>query len=224
MRGKTKAVDNEPKHPTRYALIDAQNTASTTQRMCGFVVDWTKLCAYLKDQKRWGCQRIYLYSGVENGDTTLADEFVALHEKFGCSVRTKAVITYKNPDKTVQFRCSGCGEEAVKVVDMGYRRKSNCDVELTADAMELAEAGMEFMIFTADGDFEYLIHKLIARGCTVRVVSDPRSWVDSAGYSHGRFAKKLKDLARTYPNKVIIMDISRWRELIRKEIDAIETK
>lgn len=36
----------------RYAFIDANNTAATTERMLGFVVDWYKLCSVLKDKAR----------------------------------------------------------------------------------------------------------------------------------------------------------------------------
>ena len=32
----------------RYAFIDVQNTASTAQQMLGIVIDWNKLCDYLK--------------------------------------------------------------------------------------------------------------------------------------------------------------------------------
>lgn len=33
----------------RYAFIDVQNTASTAQKLLGFIIDWNKLCKYLKD-------------------------------------------------------------------------------------------------------------------------------------------------------------------------------
>ena len=35
----------------RYAFIDVQNTASTTQTMLGFIIDWVKLCDFLKNKK-----------------------------------------------------------------------------------------------------------------------------------------------------------------------------
>ena len=35
-----------------------------------------------------------------------------------------------------------------EIVDMVYNRKSNCDVDLTVDAMEYAETNSEFYIFT----------------------------------------------------------------------------
>ena len=40
---------------------------------------------------------------------------------------------------------------------MEHKKKSNCDVELGVDAVNNAGPNKEFMIFTGDGDFEYLI-------------------------------------------------------------------
>ena len=54
---------------------------------------------------------------------------------------------------------------------MGYNRKSNCDVDLTVDAMEEAGPGKEFFIFTGDGDFEYLIRKVVEKSTKVYIVS-----------------------------------------------------
>ena len=34
----------------RYAFIDVQNTASTTRKLLGFLIDWHKLYAYLMDK------------------------------------------------------------------------------------------------------------------------------------------------------------------------------
>jgi len=52
----------------RYAFIDVQNTASTTQKLLGFAVDWRKLRDYLV--VNWKCERVYYYTGVDDGDST----------------------------------------------------------------------------------------------------------------------------------------------------------
>ncbi|MEK7106845.1 MAG: NYN domain-containing protein [Patescibacteria group bacterium] len=205
----------------RYAFIDAQNTASTTQRMCGFVIDWAKLCALLKDKKRWNCDRIYLYSGIEIGDTTTAEGFAALDHDHGCVVRTKTIMAYKNPDKTIPYKCPNCNTDGVKVIDMGYRKKSNCDVELTIDAMELMNRNTDLMIFTADGDFECLMRKALNKGATVKIVSHPKRYVNKAGQIQTRFSKRLRELVADHPESVAIIDIARWKELIKKDIDAL---
>ena len=78
-------------------------------------------------------------------------------EKEGGIVRSKVVFSYKNRNKNIKIKCPKCDHEFNEIVDMGYNRKSNCDVDLTVDAMEYAETNSEFYIFTGDGDFEFLI-------------------------------------------------------------------
>ena len=128
-----------------FAFIDVQNTASTTQKLLGFIIDWNKLCKHLNE--KWKCKKIFFYSGINEGDTETAKEFETLSQN-GCIVRSKTVYAYKKPDKTISIKCVHCGKDNVEVVDMGYNRKSNCDVDLTVDAMEEAGPDKEFLIFT----------------------------------------------------------------------------
>jgi len=80
--------------PKRYAFIDVQNTASTTRKLLGFLIDWEKLCAYLKD--KWKCEKVFFYSGIDEGDTETAKEFEKLSSN-GCIVKSKTVYSYKRP-------------------------------------------------------------------------------------------------------------------------------
>ena len=57
---------------------------------------------------------------------------------------------------------SKCENRFADIVDMGYNRKSNCDVDLTVDAMEYSGPIRSF-IFTGDSDFEYLM-KVVNQG------------------------------------------------------------
>ena len=104
----------------RYAFIDAQNTTSTTQKLLGFIVDWHKLCKYLNE--KWKCEKVFFYSGIDDGDTETAKEFESLISN-GCVVRAKTVFSYKKPDKKISIKCLGCGKETIEVVDMGYNKK-----------------------------------------------------------------------------------------------------
>jgi hypothetical protein len=128
----------------RYAFVDVQNTASTAEVMLGFIIDWVKLAEFLKNKK--SCTEVFFYSGIDNGDTQTALEFDALAETGCCTVRTKAVFAYKNRDKVIALKCPGCGSESVHTVNMGYTKKSNCDVELSVDAIE--KAGPEVELFS----------------------------------------------------------------------------
>ena len=66
------------------------------------------------------------------------------------------------------------------IVDMGYNRKSNCDVDLTVDAMEYSGPNTEFYIFTGDGDFEYLIRKVVSKGSVVHIVSSAKKKIKTS--------------------------------------------
>ena len=198
----------------RYALIDVQNTASTTQKLLGFVIDWHKLYEYLN--KKWKCQKVFFYSGIDEGDTETANEFESL-EKNGCIVKSKTVFSYKRPDKKISKKCAGCGKESVEVVDMGYHRKSNCDVDLTVDAMEMAGPDAEFLIFTGDGDFEYLIKKVVEKGTRVYVVSS-NAGERKPGINTKRFSTRLKDLINENRGKINLINIDSWKFKIKEEI------
>lgn len=198
----------------RIAFIDVQNTASTTRKLLGFVVDWHKLCVYLKE--KWGCQKVFFYSGIAEGDDETVKEFDSL-SKNGCIVRAKTVFAYKNPDKTISIKCIACGKENIEVVEMGYNKKSNCDVDLTVDAMEEAEENKEFLIFTGDGDFEYLMRKVVEKGTKVYVVSS-NSGIRKPGINTKRFSTKLKKLIDENRGRINFIDIDSWKFKIKKDL------
>lgn len=209
-------ADKLRRNPTikRYAFIDVQNTASTTQKLLGFIIDWHKLCNYLRYQ--WKCAQVFFYSGIDEGDAETVQEFELL-AKNGCIVRTKTVFAYKKPDKKISIKCAGCGRESVEVVDMGYNRKSNCDVDLTVDAMEMAGPNTEFLVFTGDGDFAYLIRKAVERGVRVYIVSS-NAGVRKPGIITKRFSTRLKDLINENRGRINFIEIDSWRLKIKKDV------
>ncbi|NUQ57390.1 MAG: NYN domain-containing protein [Candidatus Paceibacter sp.] len=198
----------------RFAFIDVQNTASTTRKLLGFVVDWHKLCAYLKE--KWMCEKVFFYSGIDEGDEETAREFELL-SKNGCVVKAKTIFSYKKPDKTISIKCVNCGAENVEIVDMGYNKKSNCDVDLTVDALEHAGPNIEFLIFTGDGDFDYLIQKIIEKGTKVYIVSS-NAGVRKPGVNTKRLSTKLKNLIKENKNNVHFINIDSWKMKIKKDI------
>ncbi len=100
----------------RYAFIDVQNTASTTRQLLGFLIDWQKLYVYLKDV--WKCEKVFFYSGIDEGDVETVKEFDSLATS-GCIIKTKTVFSYKKPDKTVAIKCIKCGADNAEVVKHG---------------------------------------------------------------------------------------------------------
>ncbi|MEK7582226.1 MAG: NYN domain-containing protein [Patescibacteria group bacterium] len=198
----------------RFAFIDVQNTASTTSKLLGFIIDWHKLIKYLKD--KWKCEKVFFYSGIDEGDIKTANEFESLTQN-GCLVKTKTVFSYKRPDKTISVKCINCGKENIEIVDMGYNRKSNCDVDLTVDAMEEAGPDREFLIFTGDGDFDYLIRKVIEKGTKVYVVSS-NAGARKPGIITKRLSTRLKSVVRDNKEKVYLINIDSWKMRIRRDV------
>lgn len=198
----------------RYAFIDVQNTASTTQKLLGFVIDWRKLRDYLLS--KWKCEKVFFYSGIDEGDSETAKEFDLLSTD-NCIVNTKTVFSYKRPDKKISIKCEGCGKEYIEVVDMGYNRKSNCDVDLTVDAMEMAGPEAEFLIFTGDGDFEYLVKKVLEKGTKIYLVSS-NAGVRKAGINTKRFSTRFKKLLNECRGRVNFINIDSWKIRIKENI------
>lgn len=197
----------------RFAFIDVQNTASTTKKLLGFIIDWHKLRDYLI--VKWKCEKVFFYSGIDEGDEEAAKEFESL-PKPNCIVKAKTVFSYKKSDKTITIKCIECGKENVEVIDMGYNRKSNCDVDLTVDAMEEAGPDKEFLIFTGDGDFEYLVKKLVEKGAMVYVVSS-NAGIRKPGLNTKRLSTRLKHLLSEHKGKVDFINIDSWRERIKRD-------
>jgi len=199
----------------RYAFIDVQNTASTARKLLGFLIDWHKLYAYLTD--KWKCEKVFFYSGIDEGDDETAKEFESL-KGVGCIVKTRTVFSYKKPDKTISIKCVACGKENAEVVDMGYNRKSNCDVDLTVDAMEYAGPDKEFLIFTGDGDFDYLIKRLVEKGTKVYVVSS-NAGIKKPGLNTKRLSTRLKEVMKQHEQgKIDLINIDSWKMKIQKEV------
>lgn len=201
----------------RYAFIDVQNTASTAQNMLGFIPDWEKLVDYLKNRK--SCLEVSFYTGIENGDVETAKEFDNLSKISGCFVKSKATFAYKNKNKAVSLRCKECDCESVHVIDMGYRKKSNCDVELSVDIMEKARLDTEMYLFTGDGDFEYLIRKALEKGVDRVYIYAYAGTSQKAGITVATYSTKLRSLVDD--KKVFYTSLKDIKGLIKKEIPSI---
>lgn len=198
----------------KYAFIDVQNTATTTQKLLGFVVDWQKLFLFLKND--WHCDKVFFYSGVDVGDEETEKEYGNL-EKIGCIVRSKPIFSYKNKDKEIRLECPKCQNNFTHRINTGYNRKSNCDVDLTVDVMECAISGAEFYIFTGDGDFEYLVRKITEKGGIAHIVSSAKK-IQGFGYSTSRLSTKLRRLTQEKGKPVDFLNIDNLKMKIKKDI------
>jgi len=197
----------------KIALIDVQNTDSTARQLLGFLIDWKKMYNFLISE--WGCEKVFFYSGIDSGDLDTANEFQEL-EKIGCVMRVKTVFAYKNKDRAIKVKCVKCGAESVETIDMGYNRKSNCDVDLTVDAMEYANENTEFYIFSGDGDFEYLVRKVVGKGSVVHLVSSAKKIASGPKYFTSRFSTKLRKMMEEIGKPVDFLNIDNIRKRIEK--------
>jgi uncharacterized LabA/DUF88 family protein len=199
----------------RFAFIDVQNTETTTRRVLGFLVDWIRLYKFLKND--WKCEKVFFYTGIDAGDSETEKEFELL-EKEGSIVRSKVVFSYKNKNRNIKIKCPKCGNEFSEIMDMGYNRKSNCDVDLTVDAVEHAGENSEFYIFTGDGDFEFLIKKAVEKGTIVHIVSNAKKIKIGPHYSTSRFSTKLRNLTQEKGSPVNFLNIDNLKLKIKKDI------
>lgn len=173
----------------RYAFIDVANTLNSATA-AGFQIDPQRLFDYLVNRK-WSCTEVFWYSG-RLGDEQSETARVAL-EATGYTIRDKSTQFF---DRTDRFHatCPNCDEPGDFVVTKPRRPKANCDVELAVDCLERARPDTELLIFSGDGDFRYLIEKVIEKGATVRLFSTDRK----DRYGKHRFSTRLKALLKEH--------------------------
>ena len=195
----------------RYAFIDVQNTESTTDQLLGFVIDWYKMYQYLKE--RWDCEKIFFYSGIANGDIEASLEYQKLSE-LGYIVHIKPYFIYKNPDQIVKISCPECSTEIIHKISKGAKWKSNCDVEFSVDAMRHMTEDIEYMFFTGDGDFEYLVREALKYSKRVYIVSSAKKINTRFRYFTSRLSSKLRDLVAENRELVFFVEIQDWKTKI----------
>jgi uncharacterized LabA/DUF88 family protein len=193
----------------RYAFIDVHNTRSTAT-ILGFSIDPEKLYKYLKFDK-WSCSDIFWYSGrIENEKHEKEREKI---EKIGFKIKDKITRFYKKTS-IFNIKCPKCLEEFEHININKGLPKANCDVELTVDCLEIAGPNAEFLIFTGDGDFKYLVEKLYEKGSKVYLFSTKEH--DKMG--DYRFSSRYNNLLKE--NKVTFIEINNLKFRLKKDNDV----
>ncbi|WP_152045413.1 LabA-like NYN domain-containing protein [Aureimonas psammosilenae] len=131
-------------------FIDGANLYAAS-RSLAFDIDYKKLLTAF--QKRGYLLRAYYYTAlIEDQEYSSIRPLIDWLDYNGYRVVTK---------------------NAKEFTDATGRRKvkGNMDIELTVDAMDLAETVDHFVIFSGDGDFRPLVEALQRRGRKVSVVS-----------------------------------------------------
>lgn len=189
----------------KYAFIDVQNTETTTLKVLGFEIDHKRLFIYLKEKQ--DCETVFFYPGIKYGDLDREKIFNDL-SKLGAVVRPKYYFTYKNKDKVIKSNCVNCDHENTITINNGYSWKCNCDVELTVDAIDHLEKSDQIFIFSGDGDFEYLIQKIVDKNIKVTMVSTNKG-------VNKRLSTKIKEMIKNN-SLVNFIEIDNLKYLIKK--------
>lgn len=196
---------------SRYAFIDVPNTTGTVRDCLNFSISWEKLYAFLTNEK-WQCEEVFFYKG-HKGERERQQMMRRLEERIGYVVRTKPTHIHPDTTKEIIVKCIECTAEFVHKLTINGNQKSNCDVELTVDALNILKAGDDALIFTGDGDFSYLIKNLIEKGVTVSIISSTKA--NKRGKK--RFSTRLGDILREEgegSKRVRFINIERWRPKI----------
>ena len=163
-------------YPTeRVALfIDGANLYATAKTL-GFDIDYKRLLGLFR-QKGQLVRALYYTALAEDQEYSSIRPLIDWLDYNGYTMVTKP---------TKEFTDS-----------MGRRKvKGNMDIELTVDAMKLAEQLDHIVIFTGDGDFRALVQALQERGKRVSIVSTLQTQPPMVADELRRQADQFIDLA-----------------------------
>jgi uncharacterized LabA/DUF88 family protein len=135
-------------------FIDGANLYATS-RTLGFDIDYRRLLAYFREQS-YLVRATYYTAMAEDQEYSSLRPLIDWLDYNGYRVVTKPLKEFTD--------------------SQGRRRvKGNMDIELTVDAMEMAEHIDHFVLFSGDGDFRCLVEALQRRGKKVTVASSLRA-------------------------------------------------
>jgi len=171
-----------PSRPNRIALfIDGPNLHATA-RTLGFDIDYRRL--RIEFEGRGELLRAFYYTCLIEGQTTsVVKPLIDWLDYNGYTVVTKS---------TKEF------------IDANGRRrtKGKMEIELTVDAMEMAEQIDEMVLFSGDGDYRRLVEAIQRHGVRVTVVSTISSQPSMIADELRRQADAFTDLLTLKPHIV----------------------
>ena len=158
-----------------YVFIDVSNIRYACLRSCGFNIDFIKFYEYLK-RKYPMLRDVRYYEGIAADDEKKKKHFEFLEKKIGYRVCYLDRKSYVEPAKFMEFTCNECGaRNTVQVLPSNVKLKSNVDVYMTADMLELAATSMmrkraaHIILVSCDGDFAEAICALLRINPNFRV-------------------------------------------------------
>lgn len=154
-------MDNKPKAKV---YIDGANIFYT-QRKLGWSFDWKKIKDCLKEQ--YFISEFRYYVGIKKDDVKMSG-YLKYLDAIGFIVITKPIKVIKiSNDHPMR-----------KLYNYSEIYKSNFDVEITTDMIFDRQNIDEYILFSGDSDFEYLVKRLKGVGKKVIIYSSRKtlSW------------------------------------------------
>jgi len=158
-----------------YIFIDAENVFYA-QKTFGWKISYQKLMKYF--QKECGKEtKCFIYKGVDEANTK-QKKFLDMLDLNGYIVRTKVV-------------------KKIKKRNGGYKWKSNLDIELALEMVELKDNFDTAILMSGDSDFAIVLDKLKKAKKRVLVMST-RGHIARELLERAKFIdlRKLKDILR----------------------------
>jgi len=210
-----------------YCFIDASNLFYGGFKAMGWKVDYKKLKDYLAT--KYGVKKLFYYGGIETygfefdtasiGDCPINDIVNYLEDwlEKGRDTLSEAeiILLGRHIARAKFYRMLASFGYILKLKPVKYIRdeegrmtkKANCDVDLTFDAMRLANEYGKFVLLSGDGDFEILLKYFDESGKEVVILSNPDH---TAKNLKKRFQKQYKNFEEIRPSiEYIEVDVTK---------------
>lgn len=157
-------------------FIDGANLYATTKTL-GYELDYVKLRDFFRNGEQ-DLVRLNYYTAIFDRE-----------EEYSAVVKLVDFLTYNGFNLVTKPALEYTNSNGVRKV------KGNMDVELTTDALLMADHVGHVHIFSGDGDFTYLVNALQNKGCVVSVWSTHRTKPSMIADTLRRKADHFYDLA-----------------------------
>jgi uncharacterized LabA/DUF88 family protein len=190
-----------------YCFVDASNLFYGGVKRMGWSVDYKKLKDYLI--RKYEVQKIFYYAGIET------DGFEFKHESTVMFPIRKLIkflenkLEFQASEKSALLNHIAKAKFYLKLASFGYdlklkpvkymhdykgivKKKANCDVDLTFDAMRLRDEFDRLILLSGDGDFEIMLKYFKEQGKEIYIMSNPQNTATSIKRN---FSKEYRNFA-----------------------------
>jgi uncharacterized LabA/DUF88 family protein len=195
-----------------YVYIDVSNIRYACLRSCGIRLRFDKLLKYFRG-KYPNLKTVKYFEGISLDDTAREKQFKQ-YEKMGYEVCSLSRKAYNDPAVYKDFICKKCKTpNRVKVLDKSKKLKSNVDVYIATELLEVAHIATEpihIILMSCDGDYAEMIKSAVKnRNVHITVLATPTT------KKHNALSLRLKDLSRELTqDKYHLVDITTIRQQI----------